>query len=97
MDIAQATGQLMLLKNSIQRTRPMVMLSGPPRSSGIRNSPMEAERTRMHPVTIPDFERGMVIFQKVLIGEAPRSFAASRYETSSLSNDENIGKTINGR
>ena len=77
IDNAQAIVQSRFEKNSVHRTRPNVTASAPPNNSGMTNSPIEAENTRMDPVTIPELDRGIVIFQKVLVGQHPRSYAAS--------------------
>lgn len=85
IDNVQAIVQSRFEKNSVHKTRPNVIASGPPSSSGITNSPIEAEKTRIAPVTIPDLDNGIVIFQKVFVGRHPRSYAASMYDLSTFS------------
>src|SRR5205814_2537023 len=53
MATAEAAGQSRLLKNSSQSTLPIISVSGPPRSSGITNSPTAGMNTRSEPAATP--------------------------------------------
>src|SRR5690606_31870140 len=55
---AAASGQSRLVKNSIHSTRPMVSASGPPRMSGITNSPTAGMNTRSAPAMMPGIDSG---------------------------------------
>lgn len=77
---AEATGQSRLLKNSCHSTRPIMMLSGPPSSSGITNSPTAGINTSMEPAIMPPLVSGTITWKKVFSGRAPRSSEASTSE-----------------
>ncbi|SVK54837.1 Uncharacterised protein [Acinetobacter baumannii] len=77
---AEATGQSRLLKNSCHSTRPIMMLSGPPSSSGITNSPTAGMNTSIEPAMIPPRVSGTITLKKVFSGRAPRSSDASTSE-----------------
>ena len=53
---ALATGQSRFEKNSFQSTRPIISVSGEPRSSGITNSPIAGTKTSMKPAITPGIE-----------------------------------------
>ncbi|MNY74322.1 hypothetical protein D3C86_2133230 [compost metagenome] len=71
-------------KNSSQSTRPIIKVSGPPRSEGMTNSPMAGMKTSMEPAMMPGSDSGRVMKRKVWTGRAPRSAEASNRETSSF-------------
>jgi hypothetical protein len=79
-----ARGQLAAVKNSSQRTRPIISVSGPPRRDGMTNSPMAGMKTSMEPAMIPGSDSGRVTERKVRSGRAPRSAEASSRELSSF-------------
>ena len=51
--IAEATGQYLLLKNSCNRTFPIIKVSGPPSNSRITNSPTDGMKTSIELAIIP--------------------------------------------
>ena len=61
MATAEATGQSRLLKNPLERTRPIIRLSGPPSSSGMTYSPTAGMKTSMEPAMMPGMASGTVI------------------------------------
>src|SRR5690606_3048249 len=84
MATAAATGQSRLAKNSFQRTRPIISVSGPPRSSGMTNSPIAGMKTSMKPATMPGSVSGSVTRRNVTEARAPRSAEASSRLSSSF-------------
>src|SRR6202050_5987846 len=97
MATADATGQSRLLKNSSQSTRPIMRLSGPPRSDGMTNSPPAGMNTSIEPAITPGIDSGSVTSRNTRQGGLPRSEAASSSDRSSFSSVENNGSTMNGR
>ncbi|MOA50110.1 hypothetical protein D3C78_1730880 [compost metagenome] len=61
------------------------------------NSPTTGMNTSMQPATMPFFDSGTVIFQKLLMWRAPRSAAASSRLGSCLTRLAYSGRTMNGR
>ena len=57
-----------------------MMLSGPPSSSGITNSPTAGINTSIDPAMIPPFVSGTMTLKNVFNGRAPRSSEASTSE-----------------
>ena len=84
IETAEATGQSLLEKNSLQITLPIIKLSAPPKSDGITNSPIAGIKTKALPAKMPGKDKGSVIFKKVTIELAPKSVEASRRELSSF-------------
>src|SRR5690606_10227861 len=97
MVTAAASGQSRLVKNSIQSTRPMVSASGPPRMSGITNSPTAGMNTSSAPAMMPGIDSGSVTRAKACQGLAPRSSAASSRVKSSRIRVAVSGRIMNGR
>ncbi|KAG1316309.1 hypothetical protein G6F62_013592 [Rhizopus arrhizus] len=71
--IAEAPGQLRLLKNSFHSWRPTISVSEPPSISGITNSPIAGIITSMQPAMMPAFDSGRVMRRNACHGLAPRS------------------------
>src|SRR5208282_4491417 len=80
-----ATGQSWLVKNSSHSTLPIIRLSGPPRRSGMTNSPTIGMDTSSAPAATPGSDSGRVTLRKARNGLAPRSDAASSSVQSSFS------------
>ncbi|MNF16018.1 hypothetical protein D3C80_2188660 [compost metagenome] len=57
-----------------------MMLSGPPSSSGITNSPTAGINTSIEPAIMPPRVSGTITLKKVFNGLAPRSSEASTNE-----------------
>src|ERR1700760_2858914 len=63
---ADARGQSRFAKNSVHRLLPKVSVLGPPRSSGITNSPSAGMKTRKKPEMMPLNDSGTTIRNSVL-------------------------------
>src|ERR1700722_15667062 len=94
---AEATGQSWLPKNSSQRTRPIMRLSGPPNKEGMTNSPTAGMKTNMEPAITPGSDSGRVTSRKARHGGEPKSADASSKVESSFSSVANRGSTMKGR
>ncbi|CNT63464.1 Uncharacterised protein [Salmonella enterica subsp. enterica serovar Bovismorbificans] len=57
-----------------------MILSGPPSSSGITNSPTAGIKTSIEPAMIPPLVSGTMMLKNVFSGRAPRSSDASTSE-----------------
>src|SRR5699024_9818847 len=97
MATAAATGQSRLPKNSSQRTRPIIRLSGPPSREGITNSPTAGMKTSREPAMIPGSESGRVTVTKAFHGRQPRSCAASPRSGDSRSSAAETSRIMKGR
>ena len=74
-----------------------MMFSGPPRSEGITNSPTEGMNTNIKPATMPALDKGTVMSQNALKGEAPKSYAASSKRKSIFTKLAYSGSTMKGK
>ena len=77
IDRAAAVGHDMLLKNSFHTNRPIVNVCAPPNNSGITNSPNAGTNTNAEPAIIPGNANGIITEKNAVIGELPKSYAAS--------------------
>src|SRR6202041_417508 len=82
---AEAVGQSLLAKNSVQTVCPIIEVCEPPSRSGMTNSPTIGMKHNSAPAITPGADSGTVTSQNVLQRGHPRSAAASRSDSSSFS------------
>ena len=82
---ADAVGQSLLAKNSVQMVWPIIEVREPPSRSGMTNSPTIGMKHNSEPATTPGADSGIVTSQNVFQRGQPRSAAASRSCSSSFS------------
>src|SRR5207244_1214156 len=80
---AEAAGQSTLSKNSCHNSLPIISVSGPPRRSGMTNSPTAGMKTKSMPAATPGKVSGRTTPRNTCHGVAPRSAAASTRVSSS--------------
>ncbi len=78
-------------------TLAIVVVSAPPRRSGVTKSPMAGMNVRIEAAMIPGIVSGSVTWRKAARPFAYRSRAAETSEASSRSIDTNSGRIANGR
>ncbi len=83
--MAEAAGQSLLPKNSIQIVCPIIGEREPPSRSGMTNSPTIGMKHSSTPASTPEDDSGSVTSQNIFQRGQPRSAAASSSESSSFS------------
>src|SRR5262245_49467335 len=84
-EIADATGQSRLKKNSVHKAGPIIWDAQPPSRSGITTSPTTGMNDSSAPAATPGSDSGNVISQNAFHAGQPRSDAASSNDSSILS------------